>query len=438
MNSLTYKKKLAGLGCIAAAVALPGIAVAQTAGQRELIWALEAGAEYTDNVRRSSVDEESQTIGIAALSFELNTDRPRLDANIGANLRYEKYFDDAFDDEIAGGLDGLVTYAFVPERFLWSIADNYGQIANNRTAVDTPDNRQSVNYFTTGPDIIVALGGRTSMQLSGRFSDAYYENTPEDHQTLTGSLALIRQLSEITALSVNGSTSDIEYEESQLFGDYRLDQTYLRWATETERSTFIVDGGYSSIDTGEDTSGGLLARLELSRVVAARSRIGLSAGTEYATPQEAFRRDQELTGIETGADDAIAASDPYQMDYAYLTWTTDWERSAFTVGVNARREEHEIETNADRETLGATFGISRQLSRRLDGEFSGGYFEEDLVNAGFSFDEWTVGVGLSWLLNDRVSVSLRLDHLEGTSDDGTRDYDENRAYLGIAYSRRGT
>ena len=422
------------LGCVAAACALPGLAHGQGAVDSQLLWSIEAGVEYTDNVGRASVEEESETVGVAGFILDLNTDRPRLDAAIGAHLEYREYLDETFDSELVGGVDGLASYAFIPERFVWVITDNFGQIANQRTLPDSPDNRQNINYLSTGPDITLPLGGRTLVQLSGRYSDTYYENTPEDNESVTGSLALIRQLSDITSVSLNGSTTDIEYDD-EAFAEYRLDQAFLRWSTVSERSTFILDGGYNEVTQDDDSSDGLLARLELSRAVGARSRVGLNIGTEFATSGQGLRRDQELTGIETGADDTIAASDPYQLDYAYLSWTTDRERSAFSVVLNARSEAHEVRTEADRDVYGAAVTLSRQLSRRFDGMLIGSYTDEELVNTGFKFDEWGVGLGLSWLLSDRVSLSLRLDHFDGSSEDGTRDYDENRAYLGIVYSR---
>lgn len=432
------EKKLRGLRCLAAAFALPAVAVAQTATERELIWALEAGAERTDNVRRAAVNEESQTIATAALTFALNLDRPRLDTNIGAHLEYQDYLDDAFDDELVGGVNGLVSYAFIPERFIWVAEDNFGQIASDREQVDTPDNRQNVNFFSTGPDITFDITGRTALQLSGRFSDAYYEVTPEDNQSVTGSLALIRHMSDISNLSLNGSTSEITYEEDELFGDYRLNQGFLRWETATERTIFIADAGYTVIDRDGESSDGMLARIEFSRAVASRSRIGFNAGTEFATAGDAFRRDQTITGIATGNDDAIAGGDPYQLDYAYLTWNTEWERSELSAVLSARGESHEVDTDADRDAYAASIGVSRQISRRLDATLTGGYNEEKFVNTNFSFDEWTVGLGLSWFVSERMSLNVRLDHIEGSSDDGTRDFDENRAYIGFAYSRRGS
>ena len=41
---------------------------------------------------------------------------------------------------------------------------------------------------------------------------------------------------------------------------------------------------------------------------------------------------------------------------------------------------------------------------------------------------------MRWELSQRISLRARVDHFVGSSDDGTRDYTENRAYVGISYS----
>jgi hypothetical protein len=41
---------------------------------------------------------------------------------------------------------------------------------------------------------------------------------------------------------------------------------------------------------------------------------------------------------------------------------------------------------------------------------------------------------MRWQLGQRISLRARVDHYVGSSDDGTRDYTENRAYIGISYS----
>jgi hypothetical protein len=426
------------VGCLATVCVLQQASAAQVGDEETFDWALSAGVQYSDNVQRTAVNEESETIGVAGLQVEINSTRPRLTSEVAADLEYRDYLDDAFDNEVVGGVDAALDFALIPRRLHWVLEDNFGQISNQRQLADTPDNRQNVNYLSTGPDITFALGGRTLLQVSGRYGDTYYENTPEDNQSLTGSVALVRRMSDTASLSLNGSTTEVEYDEEELFAKYRLDRGFLRYEAEGSRTTFSADAGYTQVDReGDEKSDGLLARVELSRAVGSRSRLGFQAGTEFTTPGEAFRRDQTVTGIPTtGADDAVPITDPYQLDYAYLTFTTLWPRGSLVATLNARNEEHEVVTLQDRDIRGASVQFTRRLTARVSADFGGFYDQEEFVNTDVDFDEWNVTVGLSWLLGRGISLNVRLDHLEGSSDDGLRDYEENRAYIGIAYAPR--
>jgi hypothetical protein len=421
---------------MAAACALPAVAAGQGAVENRLDWSLDLGVQHSDNITRTETDEESETLGIAGVTLNIDSERPRLDTDIAANLQYREYLDDTFESEVVGGLDGEVVYSFVPQRFLWTVQDNYGQIANQRQLVETPDNRQNVNYFSTGPDLIFRLGSRMDLQLTARYEDAYFENQPTDSTTLLGSLALIRPLSDTTSMSLNGSTSSTEFEEDELFADYDIDEAFVRVEAEGARTTLSADVGYTVVDQAGEETDGLLLRLDVSRRVATRSRLGLQAGVESTGGAESFRRDQQLTGVEPGNEDLIAAGDTYRSEYLYLLFNTDWERGAFAAVLSGRQEAHETATILDRDVYGARVDFSRQLTRRIDADLRAGYSDEEFVNQDFQFDEWFIGAGFTWQLTEQVYLRLRLDHVTGSSDDGSRDYEENRGYIGIAWSRR--
>jgi hypothetical protein len=241
---------------------------------------------------------------------------------------------------------------------------------------------------------------------------------------------------------LNGSVDEIDYDE-EVFSDYRIDAAFLRWSTATERTTFILDGGYDRVTQDDpfnliedDESGGLLARLEFSRAVATRSRFGIIAGTGTETPGQGLRRVQDVIGVEPGDDeDAIVGTDAYRADYAFLTFNTDWERGALAAVIDARSETHETETAADRDAYGALLEVSREISRRFSANLNARYTKNDFTETNFEFDEWSVGAGLSMQVSERFSVLARVDHIEGSSEDGTRDFDENTAYLGFSYTR---
>lgn len=420
-----------GPACALLLLALSQAAVAQeTAG-----WSAQIGVQHSDNIERTRTNEESETVGIAGVSFRVDSDRPRLDANIIGALQYRDYLDNSFDSEVVGGVNGLVSYTFIPERFSWMVQDNFGQIADDRQAVETPDNRQNVNYFTTGPDITLPLGDVTALRVSGRFSDAYYETTLEDNQSLNGSLALIRRMSDTTSWSLNGSVTKIQYDQDQIFADNEVREAFVRLETRGSRTTFSGDFGYTEVEQGGEKSDGLLARIQLSREVTRRSRLALEVGTEFASSADAFRRDQSFIGLVEGNEDTIAAGDAFQSDYAYVRWTTDWDRGALGVELTARSEDHETQTALDRDVYGGIVNLSRQMTRRLDIELFGGYANEEFSETAFEFDEWSVGTGLRLRLGERISLRLRVDHYEGSSNNGTRDYEENRGYFGVEYSR---
>lgn len=408
------------------------------AQDKQASWGLDLGARYTDNVGRVAVDEKSETVGIAGLNFAFDVDRPRLDGGAAADLRYQKYFDSTFDNEVDGGLDGQLSFAFVPERFTWVVQDNYGQVARNRQVADNPANRQDINYFSTGPDVTLPFGSRTFLQLSGRWSDTYFEDDDQDNETLTGSAALMRQLSSAATLSLNGSYSEIDFDEDDVFLDYEVTQAFLRLQLTGARTTLSLDGGASRLEQGSDASESesesALARLSLTRQIGARSTLQLSAGTTPSNTAQTFRLDQELGGVDVGPDAAVVVGDSFQSDYAYVTFTTDWERSAFAAFLSARSEEHEVFSAFDRDQYRGTLTYSRELTRNLTVDLRATYLDEKFTETGFVFDQWGAGLGMRWQLAEQISLRVLVDRFVGSSDDGSRDYTENRAYLGINYS----
>jgi len=417
--------------------ALPWILAAPLASADETAnWALVTGVERSDNITRVTTDETSETTALVGLVLGIDTVRPRLVADISADLQYREYLNHTYENELLGGLDGTVTYQLVPERLAWVIEDNFAQIAVDGRLVDTPDNRQNVNYFTTGPDITLPLGARTALQVLGRYSDVSYEETPEDNEVMEGSLALVRQVSTATTVSLVGTREEIRYDRNALYADKDLTRAFLRLVTESRRASFSVDLGYSVVDVAQqDSEDGPIASLNITLPVAARSRLTIEAGTELATTEDVLRRDQDATGVDIGIEDVLASADVFQSDYAYLSWDTELPRGSFGVAVNAGRETHDVEVSRDREIYGANIGITRSLSPRVEARIAGRYEMDRFLSNDQEVDELTASIGLLWRVSREFSISLRYDHIRGTGNDDSNDYVENVAYVGFSVGR---
>lgn len=406
------------------------------------------GADYSDNVARAPVDEESDTIGTVRIGVGIEETRPRLRTRLDADLQYRHYLESAFDNEIVGGLSGELGWSILPERLIWVVEDNYGQLAANRAFPDSPANRQDFNYFSTGPDLHLPFGQRMFFNVSGRWSDVYYEDTDQPagpvpgpiaadqgSNSMEGSLALGRQISEQSTFSLNGSVEEITYDDEQ-FDDYRVTEAYLRYDVDGGRTQLSLDAGYTEAVRDEQSTGGLLGRFNLSREITSRSTLSLDVGTEFADTASAFRLDQVAGGVSPEGEDAIATNDVFRTNYAYVRLSTERERTTFEVNVNARSERYEHDTLLDREMYGGGLYVTRRLSPRLDLDFRGTYTHEDFVNDDFASGEWSVGAGLAWRLSRQLSIRFTADHYEGAGDGTSRDYEENRLFLGLRYSSR--
>ncbi|HEY7379202.1 MAG TPA: hypothetical protein VH542_11005 [Steroidobacteraceae bacterium] len=422
-------------------IALAGTAavlygVACSAEPQTFDWSILAGAERSDNVKRSSEDEESQTTAIAGAQLRILSDRPRLHTDVNLDAEYRNYLDNAFDDEILGGLDGTLIFGFVPERFTWIVQDNFGQVSNDPREVDTPDNRQNLNYFTTGPDFIFRFGERTRLTLQGRWSDVYYQDSESDNERYTGLISLERDISELLSLSFRGSASRVEYDDSPPNSDYDEQEVYLTLDAHGTRTIASAALGYTELHDFGTTADELLARFTVTRQIGARSSLSLQAGREFSDTADIFRLDQGAGGVRLDGSGAALSNDPFKSDYVYLTWQTRNERTTWKLTGNWRKEAHEQQSELDRRSVGAYGDVERRISPRATLQLEATYWQNDVTGSDTRLDEWSAGGIFSYQVGRNFSLQARLTHYTGSGTGDEHDYDENRLYLGVIYHGR--
>ena len=99
-----------------------------------------------------------------------------------------------------------------------------------------------------------------------------------------------------------------------------------------------------------------MVRVDLSRLIGARSKLRLTAGTAPSSTGETFQRSQSVLGVGEGPEAAQAAGDLFRSDDAFVVWTTDFERTSLSAAVAGRRERHEQFELLDREMYSARTG----------------------------------------------------------------------------------
>lgn len=397
---------------------------------------LSLGGAWSDNVNRSPDVEEDGTIGQAGVQLGYRQQSRRLTADIRANMMYEHYFDGVFDNDVVGGADGMLVLGIVPERFDWFVQETFGQITSNAFASTTPENRENINYFTTGPDVTIGLGGSASMRLSGRYSSTTYETTDLDGERYGVTAALVHQISGTSSVSLNLVGEDIRYDELGPDSDYEQQQAFVRYEAQGSRTSLSVDLGYTALEGAATDADGLLARLAVSRQLSAASMLTLSAGTEFSDSGDLFRATQGGRGPSQDTQSIIGTSDPFENRFAALSWDFDRNRTGFGFGLMHSEESYETLSELDRSLTTWNVYASRDLSPSLDVRIYAQLEHEKFDATSFKDDEFRGGVSLGWDLGRTLQLRLQLERFDRDSTADATEYKENRASMYLVWSPR--
>jgi hypothetical protein len=196
---------LTSLLILAAAV---GVDKSQAA---DFAYGADLGLGRTDNIDRTAGNKRSENIASAGVQFSLLQQSRRLETNVLGDLAFLDYLKHTYRSEVVGNFTGLARLAIIPERLVWVFQDNFGQVKRDLFAPATPGNRENINYFTTGPELTARFGGQVRGQLSGEYSKITYQSSPFDNDRYSGSLGLIRDLTDTSAVSANVRAEKVRF-----------------------------------------------------------------------------------------------------------------------------------------------------------------------------------------------------------------------------------
>lgn len=430
---MRIRRNLARTVCSSALLAC----VVGSVGAADFAYEATLGLGHSDNIGRTESNEQEEDIASAGLRFSLDRQSSRLQANAVGNVAYAEYLDNTYDSEVLGNFAGNARVALVPQRFEWVISDNFGQTLADPFSPTTPDNRENINYFSTGPEVTLAFGSRMRLRLGGRYSLATYEDSPLDFDTKSGDAALIRTLSAASNLSLNVRAAQTTYDERALNADYDQREAFVRYDVAGARTRISLDAGYTEVDrdAAADSEDGLLLRLDATRRLSPSSTAVLTAGREFSNSGSAFAGLQGVGGVGLEAVGGQQTAQPFVNDYITLGWNFSRQRTSFGV-YGAWSDQSYDATPALDQTLTSLGGqfrreLSPQTSLGLHAVYSRGEFQ--LPNS--DYDDMNAGLTFGWRLSRSVSLNATYDHFKRSSDRPDGDSAENRYWLTLAYGR---
>ena len=422
---------------IVAAAITAGLA-AGMAGAAELEYGVEVGIGNSDNIRRVPTGAESETILTTGVDLAWLREEGRLHADVGIDLSYFDYQDNTYQGEVTGMANADLRFLFVPGRFEWVLVDSFGQSQLDPFSALTPDNRENVNYLTTGPDFTMRLGSAGSLTLFGRYSATQYQDTNFDDERLLGGVAFGRELSQRSSLSVNATTESVEFDDAVAGNDYDRRSAFLRYDIEGARTTIGAEAGYTEVESSGITNSSPLFALDISRNISERSILTLQGGIRSSDSASALRAGDIGGGGIPGRPGQISTADTFETRHAALGWQFSAQRTQIELSAGFEEDRYDTASLLDRERQFVRASASRDVTPRFNARVQASLYSSDFGTAAQDDDETQYGVYFSWNVSGRLYILLDGEHVNRESSNLLSEFDETRAFLRFAWRNTGS
>lgn len=428
-----HSPALRAVGALLVCILVPGIGSAAAANQPPFDLGLTLGGYWSDNVGLSSNSEESGAVAHAGLKLLRRDETRRLSSSVDINLGYQQLSDGDRGDQLLGGATALAILRLLPDVLEWRVRDDFHQLRENALGGDTPENRFSLNYFTTGPTLTVPMGPQMRTVL-----DAYYSIESASISSLGsnragGSLAMVRDIGGASSASLNGSWERRWMDESVAAPDTTSRAVHLTYTLTRVRTALSADVGYADVDDSVDRSGGVVGRLSVTRQVSPASSVLLTLERAQSDAGEVLRAQSDSVGQPTSL--IVATSDTFIRRSAHVGWNFARQRTTLSLTAGFSDESFRRTPGLNRELLEYDLGWSRRIRPTLLLALGYGGSVERFSNLGGARAEETrTYLALDWKTGRTLNWQLRVDHRGRSGRGPVARFTENRAGLLLTWS----
>ena len=419
------------------------VQLAAPPAQATIAYDVYAGVNATDNVRLTQTARRADVISTVGFDLDWREERRLLETDVQADLSYLDYARGSFSPGVVGNFIGLGRFNIVPEKFSWMVSDNFGQEQINPLTPVTPQNRENVNYLSTGPDVTLPLGSAAALLLDGRYSKVSYQTSDLGSNRYSGSLGVLRQLSSSSSISINVEDQLNRFDNSNLNPDYDEQQAFIHYNKKGVRTRFDAQIGYARLKLrdGGTTTGEPMVRAEVTRQLSPRTSVVLTGGHEYSDASDDFRLLQALGGANLATQAVQPTGIPFKNNYVTLGLKYQRDRTGFGLDFGhygmtyIQHFASALSAALDERRNTAVLSASRRLSPLVDAQLSFSY-ERDIFDESINTSQFFTGTAqLNWHMTQKVGLAFLYAYTRRESNLPEGSYYDNILWLRVTYGR---
>ena len=422
-----------GVALIAAVVATPHAAFADDFEPRGAV-----GVQYTDNLQRSVESPVDATIGDVRAGFDYRRSSETTFLSARTEVLRRTYWPTSrYPAETLPWADVVGNWSTPSGHFAWAVSDQYGQITDTIGGQLVSSSRQNVNFFTTGPNLGLPIGSSDEIDLLGRYSNAYYEKADIDNHRAGAELRLIHSLSRRQSVSLNAYVGKVEFQRSDLYPSYDVQNAFARFDGETQRMRVSLEAGIASNKTDADTVRTPLLGLTLARDLTPSTTASLEYFQGLMDAAESFRFDQ--MAAPDGVQDirVLTTADASKAKRGTAALRSGRGRLELSALVSLTKDNYLVSQQLDRTLLDVGVGAKYHAADALTLAGSVAVGRDRLENTNAQTRVATYNAAATWRLGLFTSLVLSIDHYRQDSSLGSATglASETRGQLTLVYSR---
>jgi hypothetical protein len=369
------------------------------------------GIIYTDNVTLTPNGPSDELYLLGLVGNVERQGAPRFDYHLDSDLTIVKYGSNVYETQPFGFFDAAGDFKIIPGFFSWLGRETFTQGLLNPGVPATPDNIESINYLTTGPQFRIQPTLRTSVTLTGTASwvdssskSPLYTNI--DNHRYSGELNISRAFSSSVSAYVRGTYDDVKFKDLTENTDFNQTQAYGGVKVGTARTFLNAEAGYTwvKLDQPQDNkANGLTWNAQLSRLISPTQRLSIHWLSQFTDAANLFRLnlDQPTPG---NGNNQIVTGQPFRHREFGGDWRVQASRTSFDLSAIYFTEVYEATPASDRKDYQIYAIASRELSQAFSADLGLSYDHADYYNAGTVTKNLNVLARVAWQVGPRVSL----------------------------------
>jgi hypothetical protein len=359
---------------------------------------------------------------------------------VDGRIAYRNYLEGNAADELRPNVHANLLWRLDADHWIWALDGRWQQVRITQTGPASPANTQNQATLWTGPDFRASLSSVTTVIAEGRAGYQYNADTDDDNSSFGGALRISRKLRETVAVSGNLQARAVRYTDTSddpnllSLADFNIAEAYLGYSRQDARveSQLEVGGSFADLK-GADNRSDLFLRIDTSRALGSRSKIGLTAFYGFDNEGNTVLVRSPVPDVDVPIEAAVPGLYYDKRGSAYYTGST--RRSTLSATIYARNRDF-VDDLRDETTFGTAFSWSHRVTRRSDATVFGSFEHRDLDNVSLDYQDYLLGAEIRRRVNRKVSAAAELRHRRRNSSDASQEYNETALFLSLTYQIR--